>query len=201
MSDLDEFLRELSATDDTTIVDFARRKVLHGTPVVFMGREDDYYAFRKRIADFAGAQFLDVFITGSAKLGFSPIKRKPFDLDSDIDVTIVSANHFERVLDLVGEFQMEIRRNRLVVSKRELDTYHRFLEYTTLGWMRPDLLPTSFKIGPLKSDWFDFFSSISHGESEVGNYKVSAGVFKSHAHFERYTISGLSELANSLRLE
>lgn len=201
LSALEDFLDELRGTDDAAIIEFVRRKVMHGTPVIFEGREDDYYAFRSRIAEFAGAQYHEVYITGSAKLGFSPRKRKPFDFDSDVDVTIVSADHFDRVLDIVGEFQMEIRRNRRVVSRQELDIYHRFLEYTTLGWIRPDLLPTSFKVGPIRDQWFDFFSSISNGRSEVGDYKVSGGVFKSYNHFERYQVSGLTELATSLRME
>ena len=66
--------------------------------------------------------------------------------------------------------------------------------------MRPDLLPTSFRIRELKNDWFDFFDSISHGRSEVGNYKVTAGAFKSYEHLERYTLSGLRSLRTKLQV-
>jgi hypothetical protein len=67
-----------------------------------------------------------------------------------------------------------------------------------IGWIRPDKLPISFQIKDFKDDWFDFFNSISYNQSEVGDYKVSAGVFKSYFYLEEYTISGLRNLRNSL---
>lgn len=200
MGSLQEFLDELRDTDEVTIVDFCRRKVMHGTPFLFANREEEFYAFRKRVASFAEVEFHEVFIAGSGKLGFSPMKRKDFDWDSDVDVAIVSSDYFERVLENIYDYQMEIRRNRLAVSESEMKMYHSFLEYTILGWIRPDKLPTSFKVGPMKQTWFDFFKSISNGNSEAGNYKISGGVFKSYRHFERYTLSGLTELATSLRI-
>ena len=66
--------------------------------------------------------------------------------------------------------------------------------------MRPDLLPTSFRMKELKRDWFDFFESLSYGKSEVGNYKVTAGVFKTYNHLEKYTVSGLRSLKTKLEI-
>ncbi|MET0076395.1 MAG: hypothetical protein ABW130_19275 [Candidatus Thiodiazotropha lotti] len=74
--------------------------------------------------------------------------------------------------------QMSLRESRLAVSEKEINKYHMFLEYSAIDWMRPDLLPISFAVNDLKDDWFDFFSSLSFGKSEVGNYKVNAGVFR-----------------------
>ena len=89
---MEEFLASLAATvSDDALLDFCRRRSLHGTPAVFNGNEDSYYDFRKRIASKFGISFHEVYITGSAKLGFSPHKQKPFDYDSDIDIAIVSA--------------------------------------------------------------------------------------------------------------
>jgi hypothetical protein len=198
---MEDFLAELSALpDDETLLDFCRRRTLHGTPAVFAGREDDYYDFRKRIAQKFEINFHEVFITGSAKLGFSPHKRKSFDYDSDIDVAIISAELYDRVMSSIHKYQMELRDNRKAVSSEELRGYHKFLEYGAIGWMRPDLLPTSFRINQLKSDWFDFFDSISNGKSKVGNYKVTAGAFKSYFHLEQYTLSGLSSLRTKLQV-
>ena len=50
----------------------------------------------------------------------------------------------------------------------------------------------------MKDEWFDFFRSISNGNSEVGNYKVSAGVFKGYKYLEKYTFTGLKTLKQSL---
>jgi hypothetical protein len=96
---------------------------------------------------------------------------------------------------------MQLRENRKAVSESEINQYHKFLEYGAIGWMRPDLLPTSFRGIELKRDWFDFFDSISNGKSEVGNYKVTAGVFKTYAHLENYTLSGLRSLRTKLQIK
>lgn len=198
---MQEFLSSLAAiSDDEVLLDFCRRRSLHGTPAVFKGNEDNYYEFRKRIANKFSISFHEIFITGSAKLGFSPLKKKLFDYDSDIDVAILSAALYERIMSDIHDYQMALRDNRRAVSDRELRMYHKFLEYGAMGWMRPDLLPTSFRVNDLKRDWFDFFDSMSYGKSEVGNYKVTAGVFKSYSHLERYTLSGLRSLRASLQV-
>lgn len=198
---MEDFYSGLAATpDEEALLDFCRRHVLHGTPMIFKGNEDAYYEFRKRVASKFGINFHEVFITGSAKLGFSPYKQKPFDYDSDIDVAIISANLYDRIMSYIHEYQMALRENRKAVSYEELKGYHKFLEYGAIGWMRPDLLPTSFRVSELKRDWFDFFDSISHGKSEVGNYKVTAGAFKSYQHLERYVLSGLHSLRTKLQI-
>lgn len=198
---MEDFLAALaSVPDEDALLDFCRRRLLDGTPAIFAGREEDYYEFRKRIAEKFDINFHEIFITGSAKLGFSPHKKKTFDYDSDIDVAIISASLYDRVMSSIHNYQMELRENRKAVSSNELGGYHKFLEYGAIGWMRPDLLPTSFRVHQLKRDWFDFFDSISHGKSEVGNYKVTAGAFKSYFHLERYTLSGLSSLRTKLQI-
>ena len=199
---MQQYLTDLAATDDDEgLLEFCRRRNLHGTPAVFNGDEDAYYAFRRRIADEFQVEFHEVFISGSAKLGFSPFKRRAFDLDSDIDVAIVSAELYDRMMSYIHSFQMALRGNRKAVSERELGMYHKFLEYSAIGWIRPDLLPTSFRVQELKRSWFSFFESISHGHSEVGNYKVSGGAFKSYSHLESYTLSGLQSLRSRIQLE
>lgn len=198
---MEEFLTTLTALkDDDDLIDFCRRRTLHGTPLVFSGNEDAYYNFRKKIADKFEISFHEVFITGSAKLGFSPHKRKIFDLDSDIDVALISNVLYDRIMSSIHDYQMQLRESRKTVSTEEIKGYHKFLEYGAIGWMRPDLLPSSFRVKELKQDWFDFFDSISHGKSEVGNYKVTAGAFKSYAHLERYVLSGLRSVKTNLEL-
>lgn len=123
---MDNFLKDLNHVSyGDGLLDFCRKRVLHGTPKIFHGKEGDFYEFRKRIAFNFKINFHEVFITGSAKLGFSPFKQK---------------------------------------------------------------------------EWFEFFDSISHGKSEVGNYKVTAGVFKSYRYLEIYTLSGLESLKKALEV-
>ncbi|MFN5164327.1 MAG: hypothetical protein ACK5JG_03065 [Pseudomonadota bacterium] len=84
---------------------------------------------------------------------------------------------------------------------REQQLYHQFLEYVAMGWIRPDKLPVSFTLSSLKDDWFDFFRSISNGKSEVGNYKVAGGVFRSYDHLEGYLLDGLADVYEGLRVK
>lgn len=193
--DLEEFYNELTQKNsDQEILDFCRKYVLHGNPFVFQSRDDDFYEFRKRIADKFKIPFHEIYITGSAKLGFSPFKKKAFDYDSDIDVALISPALFDTIMSDIANYQMMFRKNRTVVREKELNMYHEFLEYITLGWIRPDKLPISFQMGAFKNDWFDFFRSISYGNSEVGNYRVNAGIFKSHQHLENYIFSGIKDI-------
>ena len=191
----------LAADNPEAIVDLCRRHILHGTPKLFDGNEDGFYEFRKRISERFDINFHEVFLIGSAKLGFNYRTKKPFDYESDIDVTIVSNKLYDSIMQSILQYQMELRENRKSVTERELDGYHKFLEYSALGWMRPDLLPYSFRISDLKRDWFDFFSSISYGKSEAGNYKVTAGVFKTYFHLENYLVSGLRNARTALTVE
>ena len=153
-------------------MNFCRKAVLHGTPWIFKGREDDYYEFRNRIAKKFNISFHEIYITGSAKLGFSPYKKTEFSYESDVDVAIVSSQFFDQIMESIRGYQMQLRESRLAVSEWEIKKYHKFLEYGAIGWMRPDHLPHSFLVKMLKDDWFNFFSSISYGKTEIGNYKL-----------------------------
>jgi len=199
---MEGFLARLkNINNDEEILNFCRKSVLHGTPWIFRGKDDDYYEFRNRIAKKFNISFHEIYITGSAKLGFSPHKKTEFSYDSDVDVAIVSSQLFDEIMESIREYQMQLRESRLAVSEREIRKYHKFLEYGAIGWMRPDHLPHSFLVKRLKDDWFDFFTSISYGKSEVGNYKVNAGVFKTYKHLEQYALSGIKALKISLSLE
>lgn len=187
-----ERLREKNSEEE--LYDFCRKYILHGTPYVFKGNDDDFYEFRKRIAKNFDIPFHEVYVTGSGKLGFSPFKNKQFDFDSDIDIAIISPRLFSSIMKDISSYQMQFRQNRRVVRESELLMYHDFLEYVALGWIRPDKLPTSFRMKTFKNNWFGFFQSISYGKSEVGDYKVNAGVFQSYEHLEDYIVSGLSDV-------
>ncbi|MCU7647106.1 hypothetical protein [Pseudomonas piscis] len=200
--ELEYFLAELEQQHSSEeLLDFCRKHVLHGIPHVFHDRVNEYYDFKKLLTKKFSVAFHEIYITGSGKLGFSPHKRTIFDYNSDIDVALISPSLFDKIMLEISYYQMNIRNNRAVVRDRELSMYHEFLEYSALGWIRPDKLPISFQMKTLKKDWFDFFDSISNNKSSVGNYKVAAGVFKSYDHFERYTVSGFENLSKKRILE
>lgn len=174
------------AQNDEDIKVIVRKYILHGLPYVFDQREDDYFEFRNIIARNFGIGFHEVFIVGSSKLGYSYHKDSIFSLDSDIDVVIVNENLFESYYNDVCEYQYGIDNGLVSTTQEERKEYHRFLKYLVKGWMRPDKLPPKIKNSAIKSEWFNFFESISYGKSPVGNYKVSGGLFKNYQYLERY---------------
>jgi len=196
-----QFVREIQSlpAGDDSIIDFCRRKIIHGTPFVFKDKEDDYYSFLKKIASEYSVPFNSIHISGSGKLGFSFIKKTDFGLESDIDVAIISALLFDKIMYMVGDFQIALRQSSVFLSKKQEEYYFDFLKYSAMGWIRPDLLPIKSYPSTFRNNWFDFFKSISYDNCIAGNYKVTAGVFKNYECFERYTLTGLNKLKIKLR--
>ncbi|KAA6337395.1 hypothetical protein EZS27_014513 [termite gut metagenome] len=178
---------------------FVHKFLFHGLPFVFKDKEAGYFEFRNRIANKFGIGFHEVFIVGSAKLGFSYRKETLFDYDSDIDVVIVNEKLFEKYYLKITDYQYQLDRNYQTIREEEKRIYNTFLTYLVKGWMRPDRLPTSFQVSLLKNEWFDFFKSISYGKSEVGDYKVAAGLFKNYNYLEKYHIKGIEDKYNALK--
>ncbi len=198
----DAFIEELfRASQKREMAAFCQRWLLHGTPHVFSGREAEHFGFIRNIAERFGIGHHDVLVTGSAKLGFSPLKKTQFSLDSDIDVSMVSADLFESVQNMVSELDYQIREGQISLRPHQNESYFLFLRYGTIGWMRPDKLPQIGQVGDFKNDWFDYFNSISFGKSEVGDYKVSAAVFRSMRHLERYCIHSMTRTLDNLKME
>lgn len=193
---LEEFNSELMLLEnDDEILNFTRKYVIHGVPYIFYGYEEKFFDFRKKISDKWNVIFNEVFITGSAKLGFSYYKNKNFDENSDIDIAIISPILFDRVMLSIENFQWKLRNKEIVLTENEVRSYNDFLRYLVIGWIRPDKLPVRLTLSDcvLKSDWFDFFKEISNGRSEVGNYQVNAGIYKDYFHFERYVLDGVKK--------
>ena len=180
---------------------FVQKFLFHGTPHVFNKRESDYFEFRTKIANKFNVGFHEVFIVGSAKLGFSFYKNTEFDYDSDIDVVIVNEKLFEEFYFKITDYQYKLDRLYRTVNMKELKIYSEFLRYLVKGWMRPDKLPTSFQVNLLKTEWFDFFNSLSNGKSEVGNYKVTAGLFKNYTYLEKYYTRSVEDFSVTLNIK
>ncbi len=201
MVTIDEYKNEIKALsneDEKRI--FTQKHFFHGIPVVFDNRENDYYHFRKKIADQFKIGFFEVMIVGSSKFGFSPYKFTQFSLDSDIDVVLFNERLFDTFFELISQYRYQIRTQVIRLNTDQFKQYQKFLRYFVMGWMRPDLLPqntTEFK--ELKQNWNLFFKSISHSKSEVGNYIVKGGLFKSYYYAEKYYRSSIEEVSGKLK--
>lgn len=60
--------------------------------------------------------------------------------------------------------------------------------------MRPDILPVKITGELSKDEWFSYFKSISYDNNLAGNYKVSAGLFKSFDYMEYYYTNSIKNL-------
>ena len=97
-----------SANTEFDYLQIVRKYILHGIPSVFDGRENDYFDFRANIAQNFNIGFHEVFIVGSAKLGFSYHKDSLFSLNSDIDVVLVNEHLFEHFYSKIFNYQSEM---------------------------------------------------------------------------------------------
>lgn len=199
---LEEFKKSLCAiSTDHELEEFSRLNLLHGTPFVFADREKEFYEFKKRICHQYGIHHTEVFIVGSGKLGFSPVKETKFSLDSDIDVALVSPSLWELVFELGVQLEYLIRSSRVSLRREQWKKYNEYLRYRALGWVRPDLIPHHPPLRDFKREWFEFFRSISYDQSEVGNYSVNAGLFRSQQHLELYTVNSLKRVQQKLEVK
>lgn len=191
----EDLLQKVSESNDyDECLKIVRKYIIHGTPFVFNNKENDYYEFRDLIAKKFQINFHEVLILGSAKLGYSYHKDSIFSSDSDIDVALVNENLFEEYYKSICDFQYELDKGRETMTDYENKQYQLFMQYLIKGWMRPDKLPSKLKIFTMKQEWFDFFKSISNGNSTVGNYKVSGGLFKNYNYMEKYYVESLLKL-------
>jgi hypothetical protein len=194
MITLEQFSEELkNANTGDLRLRFLRKHVFHGLPIVFNANESEYFEFRQMISEKFKVAYHEVFIVGSAKLGFSYTKQTIFSYDSDVDVVILNEGLFENYYKNICEYQYMFEKFRKIPSSQELQKYNEFLQYLVKGWMRPDLLPYSFQVDVIKTEWFEFFKSISYGKTSIGNYKVNAGLFKNNFYLEKYYLNGIEK--------
>lgn len=183
-----------NANSDSEYLRIVRKYLIHGIPYVFKDRPNQYYDFREQIASHWHVGFQEVLILGSAKLGYSYHKNSVFSDESDIDVAIVNQSLFESFYLEIRNFQYRIESGLETLTYHEKTEYNRFLSYMIKGWMRPDILPVKITGELSKDEWFNYFRSISYSNNLAGNYKVSAGLFKSFGYMEYYYTNSIKKL-------
>lgn len=189
--DKEAFFQALAKISNEQIDYFLHKYIFHGIPFVFYKDEEAYFDFRNRIATNFDISYTEIFIVGSARLGFSYFKNTIFTLESDVDVVIVNSKLFDNFFHKVTDFEYLLNSGEVVFDECENSKYRKFKDYLIKGWMRPDLIPQRFQLAILKNEWFDFFRSVSYDKSEVGDYKVAAGLFKDYYSLEKYYSNSL----------
>lgn len=184
-----EFRALLGGTDtDDRIV---RGGILHGS--AFAIADNALFSLLEAVAsEFSLDANRDVFLVGSAKLGFSiaPHKRfRPFGDESDLDLAIVSPELFHRVWHEVDEYRS--------INGNWTES-RRFSDYLSRGWLRPDKLPASSAF-PFANDWWEFFRSVQNRRIG-GGVKVNAGIYHDTEFLVRYQQRAVSACRDAERM-
>ena len=137
-----------------------------------------HYEMKEAVADRFGTHPNEVYVVGSAKLGFSvaPQKRyRSFCDESDIDVALISDILFDRIWKEVYDYEQ---------TQSSWATRGQFAKYFLRGWIRPDKLPPGASF-PFSDAWFEFFRELTNSR-RFGDVKISAGLYRNWKFFEGY---------------
>jgi len=198
---LGEFDSLIATHGSGDFTSFIEDNIFSQTPVVFGGDMRAYNAFRQRMATTFHVSKDDIYIVGSARLGFSYRKQTEFSLESDIDVAIVNERLFDEYSKKLCRYNHDVIRRVVALDGVEWSRYLGFLKYFAAGWLRPDKGTMIMRKNPDSSNWWRYFKSISYGRSEVGNHKVNAGIYKSKYYLCEYLKISLEDRYNSIRAE
>jgi len=180
--------------------------VLQGTPYVFRDCPERAQELKRHLAAELGTAPGNIFIVGSAKVGFSlspDAFPRLFSDTSDIDVLVHDRRMFDRIwMSLVrlhyrGRSEGVYRPDRGWAAERRKNVY--------LGWFEPDRmnfrglsLPKSMiPFRDVATLWFDAFQSLSV-YPEFASRRVSGRLFRTLKHGRLYYVDGLHKIRMSL---
>lgn len=174
-----QFRSDLATTSDDMLM--VRRFILHGSS--FALRDNEVFSLADEISTHWQVHpNRDVYLVGSAKLGFSisPSKRwRPFGDESDIDVAVVSDKLFEAYWNEIDSY---------VARPESWADRERCRSTVASGWIRPDYLPAV-----LADEWFEFFRSVQMNSQYAGGIKIAAGLYYSMSFLERYQATAIKK--------
>lgn len=197
MIDVDEF-REMLGKGE---FDRALNEVILADGAAHVSNEDIEY-IKLRIAETYSVDknCIEIWITGSAKLGFSLVPKtvngehferyRPFSALSDIDVSIVSPLVFQKIWKDLSK-----RAHRVSVMPWNSQ---KLGDYMIYGWLRPDHFPTDVRVRNC-DDWWDLFRRFSV-DPRFERRKVRGGLFYSRTQLNMYLRRSLRDCAKAEEL-
>jgi hypothetical protein len=143
---------------------------------------------------------VDVWIVGSAKLGFSTSEKRregrvfpryrAFSAYSDIDVAVISKSIFDLIWHELSEHSH--RSLWFPWNSKKLG------DYLVCGWVRPDHFPNGVRLRHCDT-WWDTFSHLSR-DRRFGPRKVRGGLFADIGHLRRYLQRAIKECEQAEKL-
>ncbi|RZI40621.1 hypothetical protein EGT07_21955 [Herbaspirillum sp. HC18] len=161
------------------------------------------------IADSFNVPVTNIFLVGSAQLGFRLIGKKAnvfkdiperpqfssFDDYSDIDVALISQSNFLTYWRRVHDFFRDagfVHRERW----KDDDPMHGFTYYLMQGWIRPDALPGTGHYN-IKQEWTEKVDQITN--MKIADYRVTVGLYFDAKFLTTYQANSISKVAKILR--
>lgn len=146
-------------------------------PDFFVGNEDLQFDIFDEISKKFKVPLSAVRVAGSAHLGYSFHKKRPFITgESDLDIAIISAELFQRYLEICYEESNGFSPDQFRKDDQGRSTRNQFLNYSGRGIIRPDLMPKCHQ----KQDVWSFFNALSVKHNQ--HFKsISAGFYISEA--------------------
>ncbi|WP_169980716.1 hypothetical protein [Tautonia rosea] len=198
MISVNEFRERCRQDSPEDIVD----EILLTEESTHVSKENKHYIIEQLSSAFAvPAPSVQVWITGSAKLGFSLVEKtrkdrngihevlsryRSFGPDSDIDIAVVSPEIFRMIWDDLSIFAHGY-------AWMPWDS-KRLGDYMVYGWLRPDHFPRGSRLRRC-DDWWDCFRYFS-ADLRFGRRKVRGGLFHSLSDLKRYLRRAVKECIN-----
>lgn len=190
-ADIDTFKQTIR---DTPPDRFVCRYLESASPFIFGSNREQWFDWRRKLAEGLGVDAPGLILTGSSALGYSLNPRKgfrAFGASSDIDVAVVSQHHFD-----IGWRWLRRSRSRdlsLFPDMRTIVEAHRS-NYIYWGTIATDkILP----LLPFAKPWreaLDAMSKIAPTKSR----EINVRIYCDFGALRGYQINGLRTLQNSL---
>lgn len=190
MITLEEFKRLCATENAENIVE----NVLLADDAAHVSKDNRLYLISRLSSAFSVDETcVKLWITGSAKLGFSTIEKRvrgqvlpryrSFNALSDIDVAIVSPDIFRIIWDELSRYAhghawMPWNSGKLG-------------DYMVYGWLRPDHFPRGWRMQKC-DEWWDQFYKFS-SENRFNRRPVRGALFHSIGDLRRYLQRSVSE--------
>jgi len=167
--------------------------------------EDDRNYIKQRLGESYGveATTIEIWIVGSAKLGFSITEKRrgdapvlprfrPFRAESDIDVAVVCPAIFDAIwAELSAYAYRSVSSSLLPWNSGNLG------HYLVHGWLRPDHFPRARL--PRCDMWWDLFYSLSR-EARFNRHRVRGALFHSVQDLTGYQTRAVTDCRLALEL-
>lgn len=186
MGRLDDAKKDLL---DHTPQQYFERWLLATTPFAFDTEDTQFAAFRRELSDSLEVHPAELFMVGSAQLGFSlhpDHLLRAFSAESDLDVVVVSPTIF----DAAWRDLLQRRGDPALLETEQKRLFKKTRENFFDGYLRPDHLPTGSQL--LRS-WFPRLAG-PFKSTVAQKHDVRAWLFRTWLHAESFYCNNIERV-------